>query len=50
MAYIDRLVPKVSLIIVGGSECVVLKRPFVDISYHLEWTRPFRAGAATFGS
>jgi hypothetical protein len=34
----------------SGSEYVVLKRSFVDISYHPEWTHPFSAGVATFGS
>jgi hypothetical protein len=34
----------------SGSEYVVLKRSFVDISYHPKWTHPFSAGVATFGS
>jgi hypothetical protein len=34
----------------SGSECVIPKRPFVDISYHPEWTRPLNVGVATFES
>jgi hypothetical protein len=50
MACNDHLMHKLTISYYSVSECVVLKRPFVDISKHPEWTRPFSTGVATFGS